>query len=197
MLKLDQCSDTVCDFRMLMQGQVENLGCFHGIFVIESIIYIVAHKDKRIGKFLFVFFPQFWQSHFIHILPNNTFALFLLHIVFLFLSDSFFLCLTLTEHIGKKCSCQMTLVLLRILGHPHTLPLLGRDTTGLHLLSVDGCGTQHAIFFGLEDRHTLNAVHVNILCFGAEQIDLKVGLLLGQDAIFMRQLHAYILYIVE
>ena len=101
------------------------------------------------------------------------------------------------QHIGKQRGRQMPLVAFTVFRHPHPLPLLRRDAPGLQFLPVDGRHALNAVLPGLEDRHTLNTVQVNLRRLAAEQIHFQVRLDFRQCIIFVRQLHAYLVDVVH
>ena len=97
--------------------------------------------------------------------------------------------LFLTEDIGKERSCEMGLVILLVIGQPHTLPLLWADLTGLYSLAVNGRHTQDDTGLvlgglGLEDIHTLDFSQFLCRSLALKEIDFQFRLFIGHDIVF-------------
>ena len=88
----------------------------------------------------------------------------------------------LTEHVGKKGCCKMSLVVLFVISQPHTLPLLLIDFTGLEPVAVDGRYAENdtrlvVSSFGLEDVHTLDTCQLLGCSLTLEKVSLQLRLL--------------------
>ena len=83
----------------------------------------------------------------------------------------------------------MGLVVLLVIGQPHTLPLLWANLTGLYSLAVNGRHTQDDTGLvlgglGLEDVHTLDFSQFLCRSLALEEIDFQFWLFIGHDIVF-------------
>ena len=83
----------------------------------------------------------------------------------------------------------MFLIVLHIIGKPHTLPLVFADLTRFEPFSVDCWHEQDTawlilLFLGLEDVHTFKLRELFLTCLAFEEVNLDLRFVTRHDIVF-------------